>query len=162
MLALMTFKLPYHYKNNGHWLFYRHPTLVLDKDIMNSVDDWYGSKEHYFNANSFCNNLEAVRWSPSFRAPIGKIPTLRESGLDRWISAARLLREEFQRPSSIYQTKLEEGTCVIFDNSRVLHARKAFSGSERWLRGAYIDKTTFTQQVLTLDNTWRSDAIVLQ
>jgi alpha-ketoglutarate-dependent taurine dioxygenase len=35
------------------------------------------------------------------------------------------------------------GECVIFDNRRVLHARKAFevgdAGKERWLRGTYLD-----------------------
>ena len=37
--------------------------------------------------------------------------------------------------------------CVIFDDGRVLHGRKAFQvadvGKDRWLRGAYVDKDPF-------------------
>ena len=159
--ALMTFKVPFHYKNNGHWLWCFHPTLTVDQDMVTGTS--YGSLElnnDFLDVDSFCNDtLQAVRWSPPFQAPIGRFSSAPEPGLDQWITGARLLREEFQRPSSIYQTKLEEGTCVIFDNSRILHARKAFSSSERWLRGAYIDETTFTQQILRLDSTWRRDAL---
>ena len=59
---------------------------------------------------------------------------------------------EFERQEAIYQSRIEEGTCVIFDNWRILHARRAFSGGERWLRGAYIDNETFSQQVLKFDS----------
>ena len=37
--------------------------------------------------------------------------------------------------------KLEPGECFIVDNTRVLHARKGYSGAgSRWLRGCYADK----------------------
>ena len=37
--------------------------------------------------------------------------------------------------------KLSPGELFIVDNTRVLHARKAFSGTgERWLQGCYADK----------------------
>ncbi len=37
--------------------------------------------------------------------------------------------------------KLQPGDLFIVDNTRVLHARKAFSGSgKRWLQGCYADK----------------------
>ena len=37
--------------------------------------------------------------------------------------------------------RLNPGESFIVDNTRVLHARKAFSGTgTRWLRGVYADK----------------------
>ena len=46
------------------------------------------------------------------------------------------------------------GECVIFDNRRVLHARKRFEvgdlGKERWLRGAYLDKDPFVSRMRVL------------
>jgi gamma-butyrobetaine dioxygenase len=37
--------------------------------------------------------------------------------------------------------KLAPGELFIVDNTRVLHARKAFSGTgRRWLQGCYADK----------------------
>ena len=70
--------------------------------------------------------------------------------VDYWLRGAKLLEKEFERKGAVYQTRMNEGTCVIFDNWRILHARRAFSGGERWLRGAYIDNDTFEQQVLGL------------
>lgn len=61
-----------------------------------------------------------------------------------------MLQREFQQPEAIFQTKLCEGTCVIFDNWRVLHARKGFSGGERWLRGAYVGEADFQKCMLEL------------
>ena len=40
-----------------------------------------------------------------------------------------------------YTFKLRPGECFIVDNTRVLHARKGFSGTgSRWLQGCYADK----------------------
>jgi len=36
--------------------------------------------------------------------------------------------------------KLNPGECFIVDNTRVLHARTAYSGTgTRWLQGCYVD-----------------------
>lgn len=44
--------------------------------------------------------------------------------------------------------RLNPGECFIFDNTRVLHARKAFSGSgSRWLQGCYADKDALWSRV---------------
>lgn len=47
---------------------------------------------------------------------------------------ARLVRE----PAHQVVAKLAPGDIVLYDNHRVLHARKPFSGS-RWVRGVYFD-----------------------
>ncbi|KAJ5081152.1 hypothetical protein N7456_013390 [Penicillium angulare] len=46
-----------------------------------------------------------------------------------------------ERPSNHFQLKLNPGECAIFNNRRIVHARRQFdttSGS-RWLAGAYVD-----------------------
>jgi hypothetical protein len=49
---------------------------------------------------------------------------------------------------------MNEGDCVIFDNRRVLHARRAFDASkgERWLKGAYVDGDVFFSRVRVLED----------
>ena len=43
-------------------------------------------------------------------------------------------------PSMAVSFRLEPGESFIVDNTRVLHARKGYSGSgTRWLQGAYAD-----------------------
>ena len=105
------------------------------------------------DASKFENALQAVRWSPPFRAPIprqqneNKVPPL-----DYWIKGARLLQQTFERQEAVFETRMEEGTCVIFDNWRILHGRREFAGGERWLRGAYIDDDAFRQRVLKMND----------
>lgn len=148
--ALTEFMQPFHYKNNGHWLEYQHPTIVHDGSIPR-FNNWRTNPSEFLKASRFENALKAVRWSPPFRAPMlrkqneSKVPPL-----DYWIEGATLLKTEFERDEAIFETRMQEGTCVIFDNWRILHGRRAFSGGERWLRGAYIDDDTFTQRVLQL------------
>ena len=48
--------------------------------------------------------------------------------------------EILTRDSIMIDFKLTQGQLVLFDNTRVFHARKAFSTSgSRWLQGAYAD-----------------------
>ena len=55
--------------------------------------------------------------------------------------AYRRLAEIIEDPEMEVTFKLEAGEAFIVDNTRVLHARKAFSGSgRRWLQGCYADK----------------------
>lgn len=140
--------LPFHYKNNGQWLECSHPTIQLNKALRGC--DSLDLSERLMDPAEFENNLEAVRWSPPFQAPLLMSPIYNDERvpeLDRWRMGAKQLKEEFQREEAIFETRMEEGTCVIFDNWRVLHARRAFSGGERWLRGTYIDDITFRQQL---------------
>lgn len=142
----------FHYRNNGHWLDCAYTTIELDNDLWppkrSNESHRIGSLKHYVAA------LRAVRWSPPFQAPIsphGVYANYRKDIsrlLENWIIGARKLKNEFERKEAVFETKMQEGTCVIFDNWRILHARRAFSGGERWLRGAYIDNPTLKQHIL--------------
>jgi gamma-butyrobetaine dioxygenase len=56
-------------------------------------------------------------------------------------AAYRRLAELIEDPAMAITFKLKPGELFIVDNTRVLHARKSFSGSgKRWLQGCYADK----------------------
>ena len=151
MAALTLNEIPYHYKNNGQWLEYSHPTIVLSE--FGGSGPWLGSTQLFSSLEWLADAFQAVRWSPPFQASL--LHDAWESkgqlfSLDYWLAGAKILQHEFQQEEATFQTKLPEGSCIIFDNWRVLHARKGFRGGERWLRGAYIGDTEFQQRMLEL------------
>jgi alpha-ketoglutarate-dependent taurine dioxygenase len=79
-------------------------------------------------------------WSPPFvDAFQHRAHTL--IGMPTSLSAVKVFASILDRKDLVHQTKMEEGTCAIFENTRVLHARNAFdvNSGHRWLRGAYLD-----------------------
>ena len=60
--------------------------------------------------------------------------------IDEVYEALRAFARILNAPANMYQFKLEPGQCMIFDNTRVLHARTGFESSgKRHLQGAYSD-----------------------
>lgn len=58
-----------------------------------------------------------------------------------WYAAYRRLGEIIDDPAMEVVFRLEPGEAFVVDNTRVLHARKAYSGTgTRWLQGCYADK----------------------
>ncbi len=71
-------------------------------------------------------------------APITQIPF---DDMQAYYAAYRRFAELIEDPDMQVTFKLSPGQLFIVDNTRVLHARKAFSGSGiRWLQGCYADK----------------------
>ena len=61
--------------------------------------------------------------------------------MDTYYAAYRRLGEIIDDPEMEVTFRLEPGECFVVDNTRVLHARKAYSGTgTRWLQGCYADK----------------------
>ena len=57
-----------------------------------------------------------------------------------WYAAYRRLGEIIDDPAMEVTFRLEPGEAFLVDNTRVLHARKAYSGTgTRWLQGCYAD-----------------------
>ncbi len=57
-----------------------------------------------------------------------------------YYAAYRRLGEIIDDPAMEVTFKLAPGECFIVDNTRVLHARKGYSGEgNRWLQGCYAD-----------------------
>ena len=56
-------------------------------------------------------------------------------------------------PSMTVNLKLNPGKRFIVDNTRVLHARTAYSGARtRWLQGCYVDKDGLLSTISTMLN----------
>jgi gamma-butyrobetaine dioxygenase len=82
--------------------------------------------------------LIAVRFNNRSAAPIVDVPY---DDMAEFYAAYRRLAELIEDQAMEVTFKLRPGELFIVDNTRVMHARKAFSGSgKRWLQGCYPDK----------------------
>lgn len=82
--------------------------------------------------------LVAVRFNNRSATAITDVPF---EDMDTYYKAYRRLGEIIDDPAMEVTFRLEPGECFIVDNTRVLHARKAYAGTgTRWLQGCYADK----------------------
>ncbi len=82
--------------------------------------------------------LIAIRFNNRSAAAITDVPY---DDMVDYYAAYRRLGELIDDPSMEVTFKLSPGECFIVDNTRVLHARKGYSGvGSRWLQGCYADK----------------------
>ncbi len=82
--------------------------------------------------------LIAVRFNNRSAAAFSDIPY---ADMEDFYRAYRRFAALIEDASMEVRFKLKPGELFIVDNTRVLHARKAFSGSgSRWLQGCYADK----------------------
>jgi gamma-butyrobetaine dioxygenase len=80
----------------------------------------------------------AIRFNNRSAAPIVDVPY---DDMPDYYRAWRRFAELVEDPTMQVTFKLAPGEAFIVDNTRVLHARKAFSGTgKRWLQGCYADK----------------------
>jgi gamma-butyrobetaine hydroxylase len=82
--------------------------------------------------------LVGIRFNNRSAAPIVDVPY---DDMDGYYKAYRDLAEIVDDPSMAVSFKLSPGDSFIVDNTRVMHARKGYSGEgTRWLQGCYADK----------------------
>lgn len=82
--------------------------------------------------------LIGVRFNNRSLAAVTNVPF---DKMELWYAAYRRLGEIIDDPAMEVVFRLEPGEAFIVDNTRVLHARKAYSGvGKRWLQGCYADK----------------------
>lgn len=112
--------------------------------------------------------LQKINWGPPFLAPFSNhdslamdvrgstqspLSALNEKA-DQWHQAACKFNALLQRPEYLYERKMNPGECVLFDNTRTLHSRRAFDmadvGKPRWLRGTYVDKDPYLSKLRVL------------
>ena len=144
-------RVPYEYSNDGFYYYDRKPIVALSgypykyRYVQNS--------EHH----SVLSRVQRVYWSPPFTAPhMRQEPVARNGRLDhvRELRVGQLFAATLEAPGMVFTTKLSPGTCVIFDNLRVCHARTAFdtSAGHRWLRGAYLDHQDFHSRMVDMES----------
>lgn len=178
--ALSNSKAAFHYDHPGSQYYHQFRSVIEHK--AKRIDDFMADKYDHIPRDSQAGQLarkvydpmdfvSAVAWSPPFQAPFalkrdimpdegrdttGRTPWNELLGRDvySWHQAAQTFNTLIHRPENIYERLMKPGECVIFDNRRVLHARKAFEvgdvGKERWLRGAYIDKDPYLSKLRIL------------
>ncbi len=82
--------------------------------------------------------LIAIRFNNRSAAAFTDVPY---EDMEDFYAAYRRFAELIEDPSMEVTFKLKPGELFIVDNTRILHARKGFSGSgKRWLQGCYADK----------------------
>ncbi len=82
--------------------------------------------------------LTGVRFNSRSVAPLVDIPY---DDMPRYYAAYRRFSDIIDRPDMAVTFKLKPGELFIVDNTRVMHARTAFSGTgQRVLEGCYADK----------------------
>ncbi|KAJ9094703.1 hypothetical protein QFC21_005860 [Naganishia friedmannii] len=131
--------IPFVYDNDGYWYYRTHRT-VEEAPRDDNTDDAEQVQFH------------AVNYSPPFQAPFP--PTQSPETRDALFAALATFERLLAREDGMYEFTLREGEMVVFDNRRVLHARRAFwnkaegeggTGERdareptRWLKGCYMD-----------------------
>jgi gamma-butyrobetaine dioxygenase len=82
--------------------------------------------------------LIGIRFNNRSAAAITDVPY---GEMEAYYAAYRRLGEIIEDPAMEVSFKLSPGESFIVDNTRVLHARKGYSGvGSRWLQGCYADK----------------------
>ena len=139
--ALRTFGVTYHYYNAGQAYRQVRPTVELD------------------NQDDASSPIKLVNWSPPFQGPFAHDVGTAQGGkaLRTYHAAAQMLDSIISAPENLFELRMEEGVCVIFDNRRVLHARRAFDASkgERWLKGAYMDRDVYASKLTVLSQMFK-------
>ncbi|KAF1808064.1 Clavaminate synthase-like protein [Eremomyces bilateralis CBS 781.70] len=140
--SLATFPVTYHYDNDGqHYRFTRPTVELVGITDVNSLTD----------SDLAAARIERINWSPPFQGPFSAGFGVHDSAvaLKSYLAAAKTFNESLNSEEHMYEYRLKEGEAVVFDNRRVLHARRAFDaqGGERWLRGGYVDEDVWKSQI---------------
>ena len=94
--------------------------------------------------------LIAVRFNNRSAAAITDVPYEK---MQLFYDAYRRMGELVDDPAMEVSFRLELGESFIVDNTRVMHARKAYSGTgKRWLQGCYADMDGLRSTLAALNN----------
>ncbi|KAH8732997.1 hypothetical protein GQ44DRAFT_821239 [Phaeosphaeriaceae sp. PMI808] len=139
--TLCTFPVTYHYHHETHHYHFTRPVIDLFP------------YPKYSEPEPTNLALRRVNWSPPFQAPFeARIGSSNATSLRAFVAASHAYEKLLSSEENLFEYRLNEGECVIFDNRRVLHARKAFDATkgERWLKGAYVDDDVFFSKLRVL------------
>ena len=92
--------------------------------------------------------IKAIHFNNRSIAPITDVPY---HDMSNYYKAYRKFSKIIDDPRMAVSFKLRPGDCFLVDNTRVLHARTAYSGKgSRWLQGCYADKDGLLSKILTI------------
>ncbi|KAM3419097.1 hypothetical protein BST61_g5047 [Cercospora zeina] len=180
-VTLSQLDVQFHYDHPGDHHYHRTRNVIERQPVLGrggtSVTGWKAAvmkrrsdpNAAHLQGLSPIDFVSAVAWSPPFQGPF-RLKAERRTGdeadspaltaakyshlVKRWHRAASKFNRMIHRENHIHERPMKPGECVIFDNRRVLHARRAFdvddAGKERWLKGAYIDKDPYLSKLRIL------------
>jgi len=91
----------------------------------------------------------SIRFNNRSTAAITDVPF---DDMEAYYAAYRRFGEIIDDPNMEVTFRLNPGECFIVDNTRILHARKGYSGSgSRWLQGCYADKDGLLSTLAALE-----------
>jgi alpha-ketoglutarate-dependent taurine dioxygenase len=149
--ALDTVYVPYGYRNGPNTYYDRKPVVHKRRY---AFDQRYKLDQHghLLDRKSITSKVNRVYWSPPFVQMDTMLRPGTRAELREQQRALKKFADVLEDDSLRVETKLPPGTCVIFDNLRVVHARKAFdtNSGHRWLKGAYLDSQDFISKAQSL------------
>ena len=93
--------------------------------------------------------LIGVRFNNRSTAAITDVPF---DEMELYYQAYRRMGELIDDPEMEITFRLEPGESFVVNNTRVLHARKGYSGAgTRWLQGCYADKDALNSKLAVLE-----------
>jgi len=126
--SLLSTPVAFHYINDNKHFYFSRPTVVMDP------------------ADPHAQAIDHVNYAPPFQAPF-EVETAGKGKANwrRFVAGLKQFAEISEREDMRYEETMREGECVVFNNRRVLHARRAFDTEtgERWLKGTYVDWDDF-------------------
>ena len=110
-----------------------------------------------------CNRqgeVRSIRWNDRSVEP----PQVAADRVDDLYAALRAFAEVLKDPALHLHLVLAPGDCIVFDNTRVLHARTAFSesGGTRHLQGCYADLDALASAVAIESRTATSNITTIR
>ena len=94
-------------------------------------------------------HLVCIRFNSRSIAPLTTVPF---DDMPAYYAAYRRLSDIIDDPAMEVTFKLEPGEAFVVDNTRVLHARKGYSGAgNRWLQGCYADKDALLSKLSAIE-----------
>lgn len=140
---LCRYPVEWTYKNDGQFYLQRRPTFQEVFHFIGSEENGKRRLQRKENKDSDAD-LAYVNWSPPFHGKLYHNLELPER-TTAFVEAIRQFDRILNSDEMVVELKMEEGTCAIFENRRIVHARNAFKmeEGERWLRGAYVDEDAF-------------------
>lgn len=151
--AMQHVPINYQYVKDGNCFYQSRP--MIEQYDSNESNTLMGNYEYL---------IKRVCYSPPYQAPftVGIYEKTPDTNTSPGKVTERFLFKDFahglgvfdrfiNKPENQFKIKLPENTCVIFNNTRILHARTAFKSSDRWLKGCYLDRDSFKSKLKYLE-----------
>lgn len=139
--ALKTIPLTFHYDNDGEHYYKQRPMVV---------EDPYAPPATTPDA---LPALTAVNYSPPFQGPLDALVSGRHAPAEiaAFHRGIALFEAYINDKANQLEIKMEENTCMLFLNRRILHARNEFDqmSGTRWFRGTYLDIDAYQSKLRT-------------